>query len=123
MTKHEAALLSLAKTKLAVAEINKLIADALSESREAAYLKGDPWEGMKNKWLELAYERTYDPYEGCYYYANHDDGVEGFLAERCPHALLAHQLIQQRKPLIKARGMARARVTLLGNQLLKQQHP
>lgn len=120
MTKHEEALLNLAKTKLAVATINEQIANALSDSREAAYLKDDIWESPKNKWLELAYQRTYDPDDG-YYYDNHDYDVEGFLAERCPHALRAHQLIQQRKPLIKARGTAQARVTALGNQLLKQQ--
>lgn len=118
MSKVELALVEWYRAKAAVAAMDKQIGEALGDSVIAAP-DGDKWEG-KNKWLKLAYEQKYaGPYEG-WYYVNHEDDIEGFLAENCHHALRAHQLIQARKPLRKALGTAKRRVSLIANRLAKE---
>ncbi|WP_343734581.1 hypothetical protein [Acidovorax sp.] len=118
MNKTELALVEWYRAKAAVAAMDKQIGEALSDSLMAAP-DGDKWEG-KNKWLKLAYEQKYaGPYEG-WYYVNHDDDIEGFLAENCPHALRAHRLIQERKPMRQALGAAKRRVSLIANRLAKE---
>ena len=122
MTKLEEALVEWIRARDVVAAINKKIGQALCDSLEA--MTDDQRENMKrNHWLELAYERKYaGPYEG-WYYVHHEDDVEGFLAENCKHALLAHQLIQQRKPLRAALGVAKRRVSVMARALEKKAKP
>lgn len=118
MNKIESALVELVKANLRVKEINKLIGDALQRSADAADDHGS-WNPInKNKWLLLAYKRESDQYES--YFANHEDDVEGFLEANCVHALQAHRLIQERKPLRKAAGIAKRRVSFLANRLHKE---
>lgn len=122
MTKLEEALVKWIRARDAVNAISKQIGSALYDSLEA--MTYDQRENMKrNHWLELAYERKYEgPYEG-WYYVNHEDDVEGFLAENCKHALLAHRLIQQRKPLLVALGVAKRRVSVMARALEKKAKP
>jgi hypothetical protein len=132
MTNIEKALVELALAQRRVTEINKLIGEALSASRAAAEktwetsasgisIEPNEWFGSaKNGWLALAYQIEREHYgsgEFDTYYANHDGDVEGFLAEKCQHALRAHQLVQQRKSLRKALGIAKRRVTFMANRL------
>ena len=134
MDKYQIALLELAKASNAAKHVNQEIGAELALSyveaektwpREIGYNPVPPkeWEsGGKNGWLVLAYQIEREHYgSGVFdtYYANHDDDVEGFLAEKCKHALRAHQLIQQRKQLRKNLGVAKRRVTFLGNKLLE----
>ena len=134
--KYKAALLALAKAQRDHHAINRQIGEALSAShlaaqdtwpKESGYAPVPPEEwkgGAKNGWLVLAYEVKREHYgSGVFdsYFANHDEDVEGYLAENCQHALRAHQLIQERKPIRKALGIAKRRVTFLANQLLKEQ--
>ena len=119
MNKAEKALVELVKAQQSVREINKKIGEALGQSFDTAEDR-DRWKPInKNKWLVLAYEREYEPHEG-YYFVNHEEDVEGYLAEHCQHALRAHQLIQARKPLKQALGVARRRVTVLANRLARE---
>lgn len=118
MSDAEKALIALARAQAKVSEINKLIGAALAASAEAIP-DGENTGGAKNKWLDMAYEREHVPFEGSYF-VNHDGDIEGFLAERCQHALRAHQLIQERKPLRQALGIAKRRVTALANRLAKE---
>ena len=132
MTNIEKALVELALAQRRLTEINKQIGAALVESyleaektwaKEYGFNPVPPkeWEsGGKNGWLVLAYQIEREHYgSGVFdtYYANHDGDVEGFLAEKCQHALRAHQLIQQRKSLRKALGIAKRRVTFMANRL------
>lgn len=122
MSKLESALVDWIRAKDAVAAINKQIGVALWNSWEA--LTDEQRQDMKvNHWLKLAYERAYEgPYDG-WYYVNHEEDVEGFLAEHCKHALLAHQLIQQRKPLRAALGVAKRRVSVMARSIEKKAKP
>lgn len=119
MNKVESALVELVKAQKRVKEINWQIGDALGKSFDAAEDR-DNWKPInKNKWLLLAYEQKYDPYEGSYF-VNHEEDVEGYLAVHCEHALRAHQLIQARKPLRQALGVAKRRVSALANRLARE---
>lgn len=134
MDKYQIALLELARAQKAVSAINKQIGEALGASyleAEKTWPKSDgynpvppeEWQGgAKNGWLVLAYQIEREHYGSGFfdtYFANHDEDVEGFLAANCQHAMRAHQLIQERKPLRKALGIAKRRVTLLANRLLE----
>lgn len=134
MDKYQIALLELARAQKAVSVINKQIGEALSASHAAAEeswtktasgipIEPEEWAGgAKNGWLVLAYQIEREHYgSGVFdtYYANHDEDVEGFLAANCQHAMRAHQLIQERKPLRKSLGIAKRRVTFLANRLLE----
>jgi len=119
MNKAETALIELARAQKRLKEINKQIGEALGLSFDAAEDR-DNWKPVnKNKWLTLAYARTHDPYEGDYF-TNHEEDVEGYLEENCQHALRAHRLIEERKPLKMALGVAKRRVTLLANRLARK---
>ena len=131
MDKYQRALLELYRAKKAVMKINQEIGYSLDLSRQAAEVSWEKdqfglpeppkeWRdiGGKNLWLHLAYQKEYSVYEGMYY-VNHDDDVRGYLAEHCGHALHAHDLIQARKELRKELGIAKRRVTFLGNKLLR----
>lgn len=119
MNKAEKALVDLAKAQQRVREATKQISDALEKSFEAAEDR-ENWKPVnKNKWLTLAYKMEYEPYEGSYF-VNHEQDVEGYLAEHCQHALRAHQLIQARKPLKQALGVAKRRVSALANRLARE---
>lgn len=130
MDKHAKALMELAKAQKAVKEINRQIGEALYESYKAMQdgfpkdwngypMLPDGWSeswGNRNQHLVAAYEQVHE--HGDWYYANHDDDVRGYLAEHCEHALRAHDLIQDRRALRQALGVAKRRVTFLGNRLL-----
>ena len=123
LTKVQLALVDLARAKAAVAAMDKKIGEALAASMANFTEEECAQHDGKNKWLKLAYQQSYaGPYEG-WYYTNHEDDIEGYLAENCEHALLAHQLIQQRKPLRKALGTAKRRVSLLATNLAKKAKP
>lgn len=134
MNKYESALLELAKATKALKVMNQAIGKALDESQKEAekswpkdgwgISKPPPeWEDFtKNGWLALAYKIEREHYgSGVFdsYFVNHDDDVRGYLSERCQHALLAHDLIQERKELKKDLGVAKRRVTFLSNRLLE----
>lgn len=131
MDKYQFALIEYARTKRALKECNASIAHALENSYKAAEATWpkdrsgwpvipDEWRqaGDKNLWLLLAYEREHSVYEGDFY-VNHDDDLEGFLAQKCQEALMAHKMIKIRKKLRKDHGIAKRRLTVLGNKLLK----
>lgn len=48
-----------------------------------------------------------------------DDEVCCYLEEECPHCLLAHQLVKQRRIARKKHGRAKATVTSIGNEMTK----
>lgn len=50
-----------------------------------------------------------------------DDEVVYRLTEECPHCLLAHQLVKQRRVARKRLGRAKATVTNLGRELMKKE--
>ena len=131
MDKYQRALLELARTRKALEEANRRIAQELAASHQIAEdaLPKD-WNGWpifpdwwdetwmkKNLHLTNAYARYATQYEDGY--VNHDDDVRGYLAEHCVHALHAHDLIQARKELRKDLGIAKRRVTFLANKLLR----
>ena len=119
MNKIESALVELVKANLRIKEFNKLIAHEFFKSWEASEDR-DSWKpANKNKWLVLAYQMEYSWDEG-HYFSNHEDDVEGFLEGNCIYALKAHQLIQERKPLKKALGIAKRRVSFIANRLYKE---
>lgn len=130
MDKYQSALIEYAKTKKALTECSRMISVALDNSRKKAEdtfqkdRSGWPvipkeWAERAggNLWLHLAYECQETPYDGVMY-KNHDNDIEGFLAEKCHHALSAHKLIQDRKKLRHEHGIAKRRLTLLSNKLL-----
>lgn len=134
MDKYQGALIELARHTKQLRHINEQICSSLRESHVDAEKKFDKdysgwpitppeWAelGGKNLWLHRAYKIEREHYgSGMYddYHAYHDDDVEGYLSENCQHALKAHQLIQERKEVKKALGVAKRRVTFLANRLL-----
>lgn len=132
MDKYAKALLELAKAQKAVKEINKQIGQALYDSYKAMEdglpkdwsgypMFPDNWSeawGARNQHLVAAYDQVHE--HGEWYYANHEDDVRGYLHDHCEHALRAHDLIQERRALRQALGVAKRRVSFLGNRLLEQ---
>jgi len=53
------------------------------------------------------------------YFVNHDNDVDGYLKDTCQHCYAAHLAIQERKKAKRAFGIAKRRVTILGNSLLE----
>ncbi|QCP82379.1 hypothetical protein D0C27_11005 [Alcaligenes faecalis] len=119
MTPLEAAVIAMVEAKDVVDGFSRQIGKAISESLSVQYR---PYGPEPKDWLKLAYERDYES-DGCYgrqyYYVNHDDDIEGYLAGNCEHALKAHQLIQERKEARKALAIARRRVSAMGRNLIK----
>ena len=130
MDKYAKALMELAKASKAVKEINREIGEALAASHKAIEDSlPKNWDGYpmfpndwdetwmkRNQHLVAAYEQVHE--HGEWYYANHEDDVRGYLHDHCVHALRAHDLIQDRRALRQALGVAKRRVTFLGNRLL-----
>jgi hypothetical protein len=122
MTKIELALVELAKWTRALREINAKIHECIclsmeNEPHNASALSGHKSDG-KSFWLYMAYLRAAD-HDGCYY-VDHEGDVEEYLEENCKHALKAHQLIQERRPIKAALGVAKRRVTFYANRLLAE---
>ncbi len=120
MTPLEYAVMAMIEAKDVVDGLSRQIGEAISESWSAQYKPCGP---EPKDWLKLAYEQNYESdgnYGRQYYYVNHEDDIEGFLAEKCQHALKAHLLIQERKEARKALAVARRRVAVMGRNLLKK---
>ena len=123
----EAALIEFACKKAAYDALSKGISEALQASHSAQIPENLNVWGARipdiKDWLKLAYEMEREPagdgYPSESYFVNHEDDVEGYLAENCQHALRAHRLIQERKVARKALGVARRRVTLMANRLAR----
>lgn len=73
---------------------------------------------MQASHLKKAYAMEREPSDCGYgyqsYFANHDDDVEGYLAEQCSHCFAAHNLIQLRKKARQRFGAAKRRISVLG---------
>ncbi|CAO3886250.1 hypothetical protein [Achromobacter mucicolens] len=114
MDKCQQAILAL---NLAVQEVNRL-SDEIGKSIEASLVAQDAPDGVISyrhqsiNWLERAYALDYDD-DGDRRHAHHDGDVDAYLAANCQHALLAHQLIQQRKQAKKARAIESALLSKL----------
>ncbi len=117
MSKLEEALIALVLAKDEVRRLTTEIGNAIFESHKAQGLDKQPID-----WLKLAYERDRES-DGSYgwvdYYVNHDDDIEGYLAEHCEHSLRAHRLIQERKAARRLVGTASRRVSVMGRNLVK----
>lgn len=127
MDRYQQAILDLS---LAVQKVNRLseeIGQAISASLEAQDSPSDvvSYRHQSINWIERAYQMEYGeetPYsDGEKVYVHHDGDVAKYLAENCPHALRAHQLIQERKAAKKARANARRWITKLGKELAASQ--
>jgi hypothetical protein len=122
MTSLEIAVIELVRAQDEVRRLGKEIGDALCKSEEAQVASRQLGKQPTN-WLKLAYEREseycHNTYTRHYWYVNHDDDIEGYLAEHCEHALRAHILILERKEARRQVGMARRRVSLIGRNLTK----
>lgn len=134
MEKYEKALIDLALQSRRLKAMNSKIGEHLDASRKAAEstweknwhqwpIEPEEWKelGGKNLWLHRAYKIEREHYDsGVFdeYHAFHDGDVEDYLSENCKHALAAHLLIQERKDIKKALGVAKRRVTFLANRLL-----
>ena len=118
MDKYQQAILAL---NVAVQEVNRL-SEEIGKAIEASLVAQDPPDGIISyrhqsiNWLERAYALDHDD-DGERYHAHHDGDVDAYLAANCPHALRAHQLIQQRKAAKKNRASARRWITKLGKEL------
>lgn len=121
MTSLETAVIELVRAQDEVRRLGKEIGEALCKSEEA---QGQvPFGGKSVNWLKMAYERDseycHNTYSREYWYVNHDDDIEGYLAEHCEHALRAHLLILERKEARRRVGMVRRRISLMGRNLIK----
>lgn len=118
MSKLEEALIALVLAKDEVRRLTTEIGNAIFESHKAQGLDKQPID-----WLKLAYEREsefcHNTYCREYYYVNHDDDIEGYLAAHCGHSLRAHHLIQERREARRAVGAASRRVSVMGRNLVK----
>ena len=120
MNNLEAAVVDLVRAQDEVRRLSREIGDAIWKSHDA---QGQmPFGKLPIDWLKLAYERDYESdgsYGRQYYYVNHEEDVEGYLAEHCEHALRAHLLIQKRREAKRKVGTMRRRVSLMGRNLIK----
>ncbi|WDZ97944.1 hypothetical protein Herbaro_09240 [Herbaspirillum sp. WKF16] len=90
---------------------SKAVADWKAENPGSfEFAPAEQWQ--KSPHLADAYARGSDGWDE--YYLNHDDDVEGFLAETCQHCLQAHHAIQAKKAATKRFGVAKRRITVLG---------
>lgn len=118
MDKYQQAILAL---NVAVQEVHRL-SEEIGKAIEASLVAQDPpddvisYRHQSINWLERAYALDYDD-DGDRRHAHHDGDVDAYLAAHCQHALLAHQLIQQRKAAKKDRASARRWITKLGKEL------
>lgn len=118
MSKLEEAVIALVRAKDEVRRLTTEIGNAIFESQKAQGFDKQPID-----WLKLAYERESEfcenTYSREYYYVNHEEDIEGYLAEHCEHALRAHHLIQERKEARRVVGAASRRVSVMGRNLIK----
>lgn len=124
--KYKAACREYAAAHAEIKHIAREIGQAFAECdhvQQLAWLKANPgkeiWAAPQfEHHLKAAYAMDRGPSDSGYgedrYYANHDDDVEGYLAEVCPHCLAAHLAIQKRKAARKRFGIAKRRITVLG---------
>lgn len=125
--KYKAACIEYAAASRAVKDIQAAIGKYLNDCRVAAvneWIAANPkaseWDAPANQWqksphLQAGYAMEADPYNhGGHYYINHDDDVEGYLAETCDHCLKAHQAIQSKKAAKARFGIAKRRISVLG---------
>ena len=108
----ESALIALSQALSAVKAAKAQIGDALEASYNAQTANG----GAYTDWLHLAYQTEHDD-DGFRFHSNHVGDPEIYLADKCPHMLRAHLLIQERKALRRRLGAAKGRVTKLANEL------
>ena len=92
------------------------LSNAIGAALEASFAAQTKDDGTYINYLERAYKIDHED-DGQAYFANHDGDPATYLAEHCPHALRAHELVQERKLAKKRRGMARRRITILGKEL------
>lgn len=113
----EDAVIALIEAQNNVRRLGRAIGEAMQASYETQTSNG----GTYTDWLEAAYKREHENngYTDAVYYVNHDDDVEGYLAEHCSHALRAHNLIQERKAARKQLGICRRRISVMGAALLR----
>ncbi len=121
MTPLERALVEQVKALGEVNRLSKLIGIQIILSFEAQPVAC----GEEPKaWLKLACEAEWGPSDSDYgdkrYHVNHEDDIDGYLAEHCQYALQAHLLIQERKEARKLLAIARRCVSIMGRSLLKQ---
>lgn len=117
--KYKAACIEYAAAGAEVRRLGKLIGEHCTACYEAQC--GTHPEGPASPpidHLELAYAMENAPCDSGHGYqrihSNHDDDVEGYLAELCPHCLAAHKAIEQRKEVRKRFGIAKRRISILG---------
>ena len=122
--KYKHACTEYAKASAEVRRISRVIGNALSAcavEQIDAYAKDYPngYFGEPNivNHLKLAYEMDKER-DGCgryeKYFVNHEDDVEGYLLEQCPHCYTAHMAIQERKKARQVLGVAKRRISFLG---------
>lgn len=120
--KIEQALIEYSRASARVKDLGGRIGDAISAGmeRQAKEKGGDtfyPHELVD--WLANAYAHVTGPGDEVRY-EHHDGNIEKYLGERCMYALLAHQLIQERKQARKALGIAKRRVNVIAKKLAAQ---
>ena len=115
--KYKDACAEYAKASAEVRRIGKVIGAA-----RCACFEAQPDESEAVDHLKLAYETEKEISDSGYghdvYFANHDDDVEGYLMERCPHCYAAHMAIQERKKARQLLGVAKRRIGILGRSAL-----
>ena len=117
--KTDQALIELSRASSKVAALTRAIGEAMKCSYEAQTANG----GTYTDWIELAYkvERVEDEWGRPHWrHANHDNDVDGYLVDHCPHAMVAHRLIKERKEARKVLGIARRRVSVIANRLARE---
>lgn len=124
MSIHQA-LINYAKVKRELEHINKKISEQMELSFQNLSEELKAVAGYEDcYWLKLAYAMEDDPSDCGYGYqrvfSNHDDDVEGFLAENCQYALAAHRLIQERKKIKKRFGIAKAVISRMATKFLSE---
>lgn len=121
-SKIEQALIEYSRASARVKDLGTRIGEAISASKwkQAEAKGGDtfyPHELVD--WLANAYLHVTGP-DGEVRYEHHDGNIEKYLGERCMYALLAHQLIQERKQARQALGIAKRRVNVIAKKLAAQ---
>ena len=120
-SKTDLALIEYSRASARVKDLSGRIGDAISASmwKQAEDKGGMLGTVETTDWLANAYAHVTGP-DGEVRYEHHDGDVEKYLGERCMYALLAHQLIQERKLARKALGIAKRRVNVIAKKLAAQ---
>lgn len=123
--KYKSACIEYSKASSEVKRLGRVIGEALSACYSAqleAWQKDHPdsWMAPPHvEHLKLAYEMDQERIDFGYekYFVHHEDDVEGYLQEQCPHCYAAHLAIQERKKARQLFGIAKRRVSFMGNEL------